>query len=202
MIRALTLLGALAVIVSTQLAAATVAEAHERRMVGPYQLVVGFLNEPAYAGGFNAVDLTVTDTRTTPPKAVEGVEKTLAVEVFSGGLTAPFKPPLAARFGLPGKYAAYFIPTQVGAYRFVFTGTVETQTVKETFESGPGRFGDAEDPAAIQYPAKVPEAAALGEKLDAIDRDLGSIRAIAIVALVLAVVLPLGMAVRGSRTRG
>ena len=193
MTRIVAALAALAVVVSSQLVLAQAAAAHERRTVGPYQLVVGFLNEPAYAGSFNGVDLTVTDTRSTPAKNVEGVEKTLTVEVFAGGLTTSFRPPLTARFGLPGKYAAYFEPTRVGSYRFVLKGKVESQDVSETFESGPGRFGDAEDPAAIQYPAKVPEAAALGDRLDAIDRDLGTLRLIALAALAVAIVLPLGL---------
>jgi hypothetical protein len=192
MTRIFAVLAALAVIASSQLAASTVAEAHERRTVGPYQFVVGFLSEPAFAGAINGIDLTVTDTRTTPPKNVEGVEKTLSVEVFAGGLSTSFKPAIATRFGQPGKYAAYFMPTKPGSYRFVFKGKVESQDVTETFESGPGRFNDAEDPAAIQYPVKAPEGAALTDKLDAIDRDLGSIRALAIVAIVLAIVLPIG----------
>ena len=193
MTRILTALAMLALILSSQLLTVQTAYAHERRTVGPYQLVVGFLNEPAFAGALNGVDLTVTDTRSTPPKNVEGVEKTLAVEVFAGGLSSSFKPALAARFGQPGKYAAYFEPTRVGAYRFVFKGKVESQDVSETFESGPGRFGDAEDPASIQYPAKVPEAAALSDKLDALDRDLRTAQIAALAAFVVAIVVPLGM---------
>ena len=193
MTRIFAALAAIAVILSSQLLGSQVALGHERRTVGPYQFVVGFLNEPAYAGALNGVDLTVTDTRVTPAKNVEGVEKTLTVEVFAGGLTASFKPALATRFGLPGKYAAYFEPTRVGSYRFVFKGKVESQDVSETFESGPGRFGDAEDPAAIQYPAKVPEASALSDRLDAIDRDLRISQLAALAALVVAVALPVGM---------
>ncbi len=192
MTRILAALAATAVVLSSQLVFTQLADAHERRTVGPYQLVVGFLNEPAFAGAVNGVDLSITDTRTTPPKAVEGVEKTLTVEVFAGGLSSSIKPPLAARFGQPGRYAAYFEPTRPGSYRFVFKGKVESQDVNETFESGPGRFDDAADPATVQYPAIVPEAGALSDRLDAIDRDLGSLRAIAIVALVLAVVIPVG----------
>jgi hypothetical protein len=175
------------------------AYAHERRTVGPYQLVVGFLNEPAYAGSLNGVDLTITDTRVTPAKNVEGIEKTLTVDVFAGGLSTSFKPPLAARFGQPGHYAAYFEPTRVGAYRFVFKGKIESQDVNETFESGPGRFGDAEDPAAVQYPAKVPEAAALSDKLDAIDRDLRTAQIAAVAAILVAIALPAGMALMRRR---
>lgn len=192
MTRIFAALAALAVILSSLLATASVAEAHERRTVGPYQFVVGFLNEPAFAGAINGVDLTITDTRSTPAKSVEGVDKTLTVEIFQGGLSTSFRPALAARFGQPGRYAAYFMPTRAGGYRFVFKGKVESQDVNETFESGPGRFNDAEDPSTIQYPAKVPEAAALSDRLDAIDRQLGTIQVLAIAAIVLAIVLPVG----------
>jgi hypothetical protein len=75
----------------------------------------------------------------------------------------------------------------------VFKGKVESQDVNETFESGPGRFGDAEDPAAIQYPVKVPEAAALSDRLDAIDRDLRTAQLAALAAIVVAIALPVGL---------
>ena len=37
------------------------ASAHERRTVGKYQFVVGWLNEPAFSGQMNSIDLRVTD---------------------------------------------------------------------------------------------------------------------------------------------
>lgn len=187
--------------VSMGLALATPAYAHERRTVGPYQLVVGFLTEPAFAGAVNGVDLRVTDTRATPPKNVEGLNDTVTVDVFQGGLTTPLPLKLRARFGQPGAYAADFIPTRTGAYRFVFKGKIEQMDLNETFESGPGRFDEPKDPAALQYPDKVPAGSDLGDRLNAIERDLGSIRAIAIAALVLAIVLPIGNAVMRRRPR-
>ena len=180
------------------LVASSPADAHERRTVGPYQLVVGWLNEPAVAGELNAVDLRVTDTRTTPPRNVEGLQDTLTVDVVHGGLR-PVSLKLRARFGQPGAYAADVTPTIRGAYRFVFRGRIEDVTVSErdgTFESGPGRFDDVEDATALQYP---PEAA-VGERIGSLERELGVVRALAIVALTLAVVLPLANAVRRRRT--
>lgn len=202
MARIFSLLAAIAIVIGSQLAAASVAEAHERRNVGPYQLVVGFLTEPAFAGQVNAVDLRVTDTRVTPAKNVEGLETTVSVDILSGGLATPLSLKLRARFGSPGAYAADFIPTQAGGYRFVFKGKIEQTAVNETFESGPGRFGDVEETTALQYPAKVPSGSDLAARLDSIDRDLGSIRALAIAALALAIVLPLGaIALRGRTPR-
>jgi hypothetical protein len=199
--RLLTAFAALAVIASAQLINASVAEAHESRNVGPYKFVVGFLSEPAFAGTVNGIDITITDPRSNPPKNIEGVEKTLTARVYSGGLTNPLDVTLATRFGLPGKYAGYFIPTRSGSYRFIFQGKVEQQDVNETFESGPGRFNDVQDTTALQYPTKVPQAADLTDRLDAIDRDLGSLRLIAIAAVALAIVVPLGTTLVTRRSR-
>lgn len=135
--------------------------AHERRPVGKYQLVVGFLNEPPVEGQMNGLDLTITSADTKQP--VEGAEKTLKVEVNAGGKTQPLQ--LQARFQQPGKYAAYFIPTKAGDYRFILTGNIEGQTVNETFESGPGRFDAVASSASMQFPEKAPDAAALTQQL-------------------------------------
>ncbi|MBI2322865.1 MAG: hypothetical protein HYU88_12445 [Chloroflexi bacterium] len=56
--------------------------AHERRPVaGKYQLVVGFLNEPAFAGQMNGIDLRVT-VPAEGDKPIEGLEKTLKATVI------------------------------------------------------------------------------------------------------------------------
>ena len=165
MSRVISAAAALAVIVSSFAIFSGPAYAHERRNVGPYQFVVGFLSEPAFAGAVNGIDLTVTDTRSNN-KPVEGVEKTLSATVTAGGLTTPLNVTLATRFGMPGKYAAYFMPTKEGAYSFTFKGKVETMDVNEKFESGPGRFNDVESTTALQYPTKVPTGAELAGRLD------------------------------------
>ena len=129
---------------------ATLALAHERREVGRYTLVVGFLNEPALADQPNGVDLRVTNTETKEP--VNGVEQSLSVEVMAGGRTLPLK--LRAVFGQPGKYAADFVPTRPGQYTFRFVGHIEGTPVDQRFESGPGRFNDVESVAGLQFPER------------------------------------------------
>jgi hypothetical protein len=193
-------IAAAAVVVSVS-AMATPALAHERRQVGPYQLVVGFLTEPAFAGTVNGVDLRVTDTRVTPAKNVEGLQDTVTVDVFHAGLTTPLSLKVRARFGQPGAYAADFIPTRPGSYRFAFRGKIEQQDLNETFESGPGRFDEAKEATALQYPDKVPVAADLSDRLDSIERQLATIQALAIAALALAIVLPLGAMWRARQRR-
>lgn len=128
-----------------------IALAHESRIVGKYRIVVGFINEPALLNQPNAIDLRVTISDTQKP--VEGLEKTLKAEVTYGGKTMPVT--LRARFGQPGAYAGDFIPTKAGTYIFHFTGKIEDLTIDEKFESGPGRFNDVQDTAAMQFPEKL-----------------------------------------------
>lgn len=190
---------AFAVMASVTLSFGGQALAHERRNVGPYQFVVGWLNEPAFQGQPNGASVRITDPRVTPAKAMESLEKALSIEVRSGGLSQTFTGTVRAVFGQPGLYSLDLIPTAGGAYTFQIKGKIETLEFDEKFESGPGRFNDVEAQSGLQYPAKAPVAADLTERLDAIDRQLGSIQAIAIVAIVLAIVLPIGSAVMARR---
>src|SRR5881628_933322 len=176
------------------------AYAHERRMVGPYQFVVGWLTEPAYVGQLNALDLRVTDTRQNPAAPVSGLEKTLTADVAAGGLT-PFPLAVTARFGTAGAYNGVVMPTVKGTYTFHITGKIDTTNIDEKFTSGPGTFGDIEDTAAVQYPQKVPVADELGKRLDSIQSGVDQTRILAIVAIALAVVGLGGAALARRRTR-
>jgi hypothetical protein len=133
----------------------SIALAHERRTVGKYTFVVGWLNEPSYQGQENGLDLTITDANGTP---VDGAEKTLKVGIAYGGGAAK-NLPLRARFGLKGKYTTDVIPTKAGSYSFVFSGTLNGDAVNETFESGPGRFDDVVTTSSIEFPASTDAAA-------------------------------------------
>jgi hypothetical protein len=185
--RVLNVAAALAVVVASVLIFSGRAYAHERRMVGPYQFVVGWLTEPAYVGELNSLDLRVTDTRQNPAAPVAGLEKTLTADVAAGGL-APFPLTVTARFGTAGAYNGVVMPTVKGAYTFHIVGKIDTLTVDEKFTSGPSTFGEIEDTASVQYPAKVPVADDLGKKLDAIQSGVDQTRAFALVALALAIV--------------
>jgi hypothetical protein len=166
MSRLLATLAAAAVIVSSFAFNTNVALGHERRAVGPYTFVVGWINEPSYVNLLNSLDLTVTET--SGGKAVEGLEKTLKADLTFGGSTTPQPLTLAARFGQPGKYSGYVMPTKVGDYTFHITGTVGTMSVDEKFESGPGRFGSIESTDPLQYPQKVVSNSDLAARLDSI----------------------------------
>jgi hypothetical protein len=178
----------------------TPALAHERRQVGPFEFVVGWLAEPAFQGQANAASVRISDTRVTPAKPLEGLQQTLTIEIVSGGLS-PYTGTVRAVFGQPGLYALDVVPTAAGSYSFRIKGKVETLDVNEVFESGPGRFDEVKGQTSLQYPEKVPVAADLTDRLDAIQQDLGSIRALAIAALALAIALPLGAMWRARQRR-
>ena len=185
MTRAISVAAAALVVAASLIAFTNTAAGHETRNVGPYVFVVGWLNEPAFQGQPNAATVRITDTRTTPPKPVLEANRTLAIRVFSGGLTTPYTGTVRAVFGQPGLYALDVIPTVSGGYKYQMTGKVEALDVNETFESGPGRFNDVEAASALQFPEKVPSGADLTGKLNDLQSTADQTRLLAIIAVAL-----------------
>jgi hypothetical protein len=139
--------------------------AHERRDVGAFRFVVGWIVEPALVEEPNGVDITVT--RIADGSNVEGVEQSLKVAIsYAGGKFTDPKP-LRARFGMPGKYTLDAIPTKAGEYTFHFTGEIEGVKVDEKFVSGPGRFNHVQAKAALMVPEPQPSIGELAAKVDA-----------------------------------
>jgi hypothetical protein len=197
----------LAALVASTLAALLVpllaapASAHEERTVGRYHFVVGFGDEPTYAGEKNSVILLLSDAKDKP---VTDLTDTLKVAVSTASaepLNLSMEPNFeVGEFGTPGDYRAWFIPTTPGAYTFHFTGSIKGQKVDQTFKSGPTTFDEARDPAEIQYPVKQPTGgqlatradresaridAALAAERDQAKDDAASARTLAIIGLVV-----------------
>jgi hypothetical protein len=146
---------------------ASPAAAHEARTVGKYHFVVGFGDEPAYAGEKNSVQLLLADATDKP---ITDLTDTLKVEVTTGSaepLQLAMEPFFeVGEFGTPGDYRAFFIPTAPGSYSFHFTGTIKGQKIDQTFKSGPQTFSDIDDPTQVQYPAKQPTTGQLATRAD------------------------------------
>jgi YtkA-like len=135
------------------------AAAHEHRRVNGNDVVVGWLEEPAFAGFLNAVQFIVT--RGDQP--VENAR--LEVEVVFGGPDAEQRTdpmPLEPAFGAPGEYHATVIPTRAGQYTFHVTGSMNG-SIDEVFTSGPETFNDIEEVSGVQFPEQDPSAGELGE---------------------------------------
>jgi hypothetical protein len=146
------------------------ASAHERVTVGPYTLVVGWVNEPPYAGQLNGLELRVITTDGEEP--VEGVDETLQFAVEYGGQTAAF--PLRPVFGEEGAYTADLLPTQRGVYTFHFTGAIEAEPVDVTVE-----VHEVESPSGVEFPAAGEGAGEAGGLRD----EVAGLRTLALVAL-------------------
>lgn len=143
------------------------AAAHEQRVVAGHFMVVGWLDEPTYAGFKNGVQVFVNE----PPNKgeEEGVpveDASLEVEVLFGAEDAeesigPL--PLEPAFGSQGEYSATMIPTRPGQYTFHITGTIDDQEVDELFTSGPDTFSEVADPADVEFPVQDPSRGQLAE---------------------------------------
>jgi hypothetical protein len=144
------------------------AAAHEEREVGGYAMVVGFGQEPAYAGQPNSVILLLS--RGGHP--VTDLTDTLSVTVGFGDQSKdlsvePFFE--VGEFGTPGDYRAWFIPTRAGKYSFHFTGAIHATKIDETFTSGPKTFDEVVNPSQEEFPVQDPTN---GELADRIDREI------------------------------
>jgi hypothetical protein len=135
----------------------TAALAHGEAGEGDLSLTIGFVDEPAFAGIPNGVQLIVehdgdpvTDLR---PGDVQ-------VEVTYGDETSEpmdLEPAFAFEggqlvFGEPGDYHADFVPSQPGRYTFHITGEIDGQKVDEEMTSGPETFSAVEDVTAASFP--------------------------------------------------
>jgi hypothetical protein len=137
------------------------ARAHERREVGPYLFVVGFLNEPAFAGEQNAMSVRISDAKTEEP--AEGLEEHLSAQLIYGAEQRDMQ--LTPVWNDPGHYKAHFYPTAAGDYTFRFVGEIGGTPVDETFTSKPGGFNAVQDPVELQFPVHVPTAIDLNAQL-------------------------------------
>jgi hypothetical protein len=142
------------------------AQAHETRQIanGKYQIVVGFMNEPVYAGDKSGLEFFISDlsASATPAAAtatsdeesaggpVEGLGKTLKAEVIYQDQTLEL--PLEARWNTPGAYQSVFYPMTPGDYTFRIYGKIGDTDIDESFTSGPQTFGPVEDPVPLQFP--------------------------------------------------
>ena len=169
------------------------ASAHEHRTIGGYQLAVGFLNEPPIVDEPNGLSLTVTQGQGSSAQPVEGLANSLNAEVKAQGQTMAL--PLQPSTAKPGQYVGNFIPTAEGTYTFHIFGTLNGQTVDETFTSGPNSFDDVSSRAALSFPVKTGTAATIGQAVTGAQHGADTARLLGIAGLVVGA---LGLAAGGA----
>jgi hypothetical protein len=136
------------------------APAHEKRVVGPYRLTIGWGEEPVFTGSRNFVTVAVSDAADRP---VTDPGASLAVEVAFGNerITLPLQP-VRQR---PDEFRAWLLPTRSGTYTFHITGMVKGQTIDATSTCSDKTFHCVTDVAEIQFPAKDPSTGQLAERV-------------------------------------
>jgi hypothetical protein len=139
--------------------------AHQRQLlqVGSIDvlIVIGSLGEPVYTGDKSGVDLAVMtpdpadpmDSRAQNVKPLEGLEKTLKVEVKAGPHAKVFE--LYPAFRQPGRYEAVFIPTVATTYAYRLFGTLNGTPFDVTFACNPTGHVTAEDRSVVRVGGEV-----------------------------------------------
>jgi hypothetical protein len=174
---------------------AGVATAHERRAVAGYDLVVGFISEPVYAGQKSGLEFSVQ--RDGEP--VEGLAESLSAEVIYQDQRRDL--PVSPRFGQPGWYQSVFFPTAAGPYTFRISGDIEGTPIDESFTSSPDGFDEVRELAVGQFPVQYPAEAELVADARA-GRDAASQVTVALVlggAGLLAGLIGIGLALAARR---
>ena len=148
------------------------AAAHVVSTDGPYTVAMGWLQEPAYVGSQNAVQVIIKDSKGSP--VADLASGALTVVVSTGGqqtAALPLDPSLDPDTGLgrPGEYLAWLVPTVPGDYTFHLTGSIHGQNLDETYTSSDTTFNAVEDPTAAQFPAKLPTVTELAARSDRAD---------------------------------
>jgi hypothetical protein len=212
-------LGALA-LATTVLLVATPAFAHTEKDAGPYKLLFGWRDEPAYTGSQNAVQLFVHDTS---GKAIDDLgTKGLTVVVSTGtgtGATAKSSSPLAltsafdpdSGLGTHGEFDSPLLPTAAGTYTLHIIGDINGTAVDVSAASSDTTFSNVTDPTAIDFPIQAQTVPQLSSAITTLqDRvasaqsaatsaksSANSSKTVAIIAIIVAIVLGLVAIIAG-----
>jgi hypothetical protein len=142
------------------------AEAHEHVIVGEFEFVIGWVQEPPIVGERNGIDLFVAHVDEHEAEGehdqegITGLDASLAFAVEYGAVRREF--PLRPVFGRPGAYTADLVPTLPGQYTFHLTGEVNGQPVEISVE--PEEVGL---PDAYAFPEPEPSTRSVVERLEA-----------------------------------
>jgi hypothetical protein len=125
-----------------------IALAHQRELFNiggkDYLLVVGSENEPVFVDDKTGVDFFAytpdpkdpMNSKANDTKPIDGLEKTLKVEVTAGDKKRVFD--LEPAFRDPGHYNAPFYPTVQTTYEYRIFGNIENTNVSLPFTCNPG----------------------------------------------------------------
>ena len=164
----------LLIVLSALLAMPGVADAHKEKRIGPLRMQTGWVQEPAYAGVPNAVEVSLRKGGAP----VEDARLTVQLAFGEADVVAQSDPlsldPVA---GEPGEYRAFVIPTRPGTYTFAISGRAAGTKIDEEITSGPQTFDDVVPASDAQFPEADPSQGEVAERLERIDARLAGLRA-------------------------
>jgi hypothetical protein len=145
--------------------------AHSQVQVGPYVLIIGWLEEPVIAGERNAIVLEVTENEAP----VVGVESALQLTILYGGRTfiANLRPA-----GQPGRYTAEILPTVRGQYTVQLSGKIGETVVDERLEPE-----EVLSPQVLQFPESPPDLSELEQTIQSLASQLRTAQLLALVGV-------------------
>lgn len=152
-------------------AAARPARAHTTTTIGPYDVLIGWVDEPPVVGQRNAILYEIS--RDGAP--ISGVEATLDAEIGYGDRTMRVN---LNPTDVPGRYVSPFIPSVRGVYSVRLFGAIEEFDVDQMLE--PEEVGDG---AMLAFPEPLVDTRAMQEQIDTLSADLGAARTLALVGL-------------------
>lgn len=173
--RAISVLCLFCASVLAPLLASKTALAHTRVEVGPYVIIVGWLEEPVIVNERNALVIEVTED----DRPVTGLEGTLnatiiyAGRTYSGNLTPTEE---------EGLYTVEILPTRRGQFSVQLTGSIEEMEIDETVD--PEEVLTAR---VLQFPEVPPEAVELQAQINTLSGQVSTARLLAIGGLAVGV---------------
>ena len=153
--------------------AAAPASAHAEKKAGKYTFVVGFGDEPAYAGQSNSLQVIISRGG-KPATDLAGQLGKLKAHLYYGGkvdpklemVELPLEPHFGDGWGTPGDYRSFFVPTQPGGYTVHLKRGRWAHRRSPAVPSGPETFSDVNDGQGRLPGGQGPDHAQLAERLD------------------------------------
>lgn len=153
------------------MAFASVAAAHAELDVPGYEVEIGWINEPTFAGQPNGFEVFVNKdgkpVTDLGDDALKLVVSTAGQDTPSLALTPAFS--VEEGWGTPGRYTTSLVPTVPGEYKVHLTGSIHGTAVDATATSGEGTFDSVTAASDIEFPVKNPSLVDVGTRLDRID---------------------------------
>ena len=182
------------------------AAAHVVRTVGPYDVEIGWGNEPPVAGFENYAEVTVTKAAGDP---ILDLGPDAAVQ-FSFGDARKVVPLLPTE--RPGEFRATLIPTRPGTYELQVDAIVDDRVISTGATCGDGTFECVIPASEVQFPVADPTAGEIAGRIDSAlpraeqatdDADGAKRLAIAAIAIALvALAAAIAIAIRARRQSG